>query len=90
MTGHTTTDSGEVSAHCVQRDPLAGGGADTAAACLLAEATAFARKAAQGPTRAYAARKTLLHAWAVGGISAADEERPPLLHGQVSLCRGQR
>ncbi|MGI5142724.1 enoyl-CoA hydratase/isomerase family protein [Streptomyces sp. CA-106110] len=40
---------------------------------LLAEATAFARKAAKGPTRAYAAHKALLRAWAVGGISAADE-----------------
>ncbi|MDF3139790.1 MULTISPECIES: hypothetical protein [unclassified Streptomyces] len=66
MTGHTTTDNGGVSAHCVQRDPSDGGDADTAAACLLAEATAFARMAAQGPTRAYAAH--LLHAWALGAI----------------------
>ncbi|MEV5149309.1 enoyl-CoA hydratase/isomerase family protein [Streptomyces sp. NPDC052727] len=40
---------------------------------LLAEATAFARKAANGPTRAYAAHKALLRAWAVGGVAAADE-----------------
>jgi enoyl-CoA hydratase/carnithine racemase len=40
---------------------------------LYPEATAFAQRVAQGPTRAYAAHKTLLRAWAVGGISAADE-----------------
>ncbi|MFD7443544.1 enoyl-CoA hydratase/isomerase family protein [Streptomyces sp. NPDC059909] len=40
---------------------------------LLAEATAFALKAAKGPTRAYAAHKALLRAWAVGGVSTADE-----------------
>lgn len=40
---------------------------------LLAEATAFARKAAKGATRAYAAHKALLRVWAVGGVSAADE-----------------
>ncbi|MGW5433753.1 enoyl-CoA hydratase/isomerase family protein [Streptomyces sp. NPDC004059] len=40
---------------------------------LLPEATAFARKVAKGPTRAYAAHKALLRAWAVGGTSAADE-----------------
>jgi enoyl-CoA hydratase/carnithine racemase len=40
---------------------------------LVPEATAFARKLAQGPTRAYAAHKTLLRAWAVGGVAAADE-----------------
>jgi hypothetical protein len=57
MTGHISTDDGGVSAHCVQRDPLDGGDAETAAACLLAEGTAFARMAAQGPTRAYAAHK---------------------------------
>ncbi len=40
---------------------------------LLQEARAFALKVAQGPTRAYAAHKALLRAWAVGGVSAADE-----------------
>jgi enoyl-CoA hydratase/carnithine racemase len=40
---------------------------------LLDEATAFARKAAQGPTRAHAAHKALLRTWAVGGTAAADE-----------------
>jgi enoyl-CoA hydratase/carnithine racemase len=40
---------------------------------LLQEATAFARTVAQGPTRAYAAHKALLRAWAVGGVAAADE-----------------
>lgn len=40
---------------------------------LLKEATAFAQKLAKGPTRAYAAHKALLRAWAVGGIAAADE-----------------
>jgi enoyl-CoA hydratase/carnithine racemase len=40
---------------------------------LLDEATAFADKLATGPTRAYAAHKALLRAWAVGGIAAADE-----------------
>ncbi|MFK0153976.1 enoyl-CoA hydratase/isomerase family protein [Streptomyces sp. NPDC090493] len=40
---------------------------------LSAEATAFARRAAKGPTRAYAAHKALLRAWAVGGVAAADE-----------------
>lgn len=40
---------------------------------LLNEATAFVEKVAKGPTRAYAAHKALLRAWAVGGVSAADE-----------------
>jgi enoyl-CoA hydratase/carnithine racemase len=40
---------------------------------LVPKATAFARRLAQGPTRAYAAHKTLLRAWAVGGVAAADE-----------------
>ena len=40
---------------------------------LLAQARAFAQKAAQGPTRAYAAHKALLRAWAVGGVAAADD-----------------
>jgi autotransporter-associated beta strand protein len=42
-------------------------------ASLLDETLAFAQKAAHGPTRAYAAHKALLRAWAVGGVSAADE-----------------
>jgi hypothetical protein len=40
---------------------------------LLTEATALARKIANGPTRAYAAHKALLRAWSVGGVCAADE-----------------
>jgi enoyl-CoA hydratase/carnithine racemase len=40
---------------------------------LLEEATAFAHRVAKGPTRAYAAHKALLRAWAVGGVAAADE-----------------
>ncbi|HMJ35905.1 MAG TPA: enoyl-CoA hydratase/isomerase family protein [Baekduia sp.] len=40
---------------------------------LLEEATAFARRVAKGPTRAYAAHKALLRAWAVGGVAAADQ-----------------
>jgi enoyl-CoA hydratase/carnithine racemase len=40
---------------------------------LVAEATAYATKIAAGPTRAYAAHKALLRAWAVGGVAAADE-----------------
>lgn len=40
---------------------------------LLDEATAFARQAADGPTRAHAAHKALLRTWAVGGTAAADE-----------------
>lgn len=40
---------------------------------LLAETNAFAAKLATGPTRAHAAHKALLRAWAVGGVGAADE-----------------
>lgn len=40
---------------------------------LVNEARAFAEKVAQGPTRAYAAHKALLRAWAVGGVAAADD-----------------
>jgi enoyl-CoA hydratase/carnithine racemase len=40
---------------------------------LLAEARAFAHKVSRGPTRAYAAHKALLRAWAVGGTAAADQ-----------------
>lgn len=42
-------------------------------AALLEQATAFARRLAKGPTRAHAAHKALLRAWAVGGVAAADE-----------------
>jgi enoyl-CoA hydratase/carnithine racemase len=37
------------------------------------ETTAFAERVAKGPTRAHAAHKALLRAWAVGGVAAADE-----------------
>jgi enoyl-CoA hydratase/carnithine racemase len=40
---------------------------------LVAQATAFARKVATGPTKAHAAHKALLRTWAVGGVAAADE-----------------
>jgi enoyl-CoA hydratase/carnithine racemase len=40
---------------------------------LARESAEFAQKVAKGPTRAYAAHKALLRAWAVGGVSAADE-----------------
>ncbi|MEX3854568.1 enoyl-CoA hydratase/isomerase family protein [Paraburkholderia sp. BR10923] len=40
---------------------------------LLKAASDFARKLAHGPTRAYAAHKALLRAWAGGGVAAADE-----------------
>jgi enoyl-CoA hydratase/carnithine racemase len=40
---------------------------------LVCEATDFAQQVASGPTRAYAAHKTLLRTWAVAGVSAADE-----------------
>ena len=39
----------------------------------MLEARAFASKVAKGPTRAYAAHKALLRAWAVGGVNAADD-----------------
>ena len=39
---------------------------------LLKESSAFAYKIARGPTRAYAAHKALLRAWAVGGVAATD------------------
>ena len=39
---------------------------------LLAEATAFARRLAAGPTRAHGVHKTLLREWKTGGVSAAD------------------
>ena len=40
---------------------------------LVDEATALAERLARGPTRAHAAHKALLRAWAVGGVAAADE-----------------
>lgn len=40
---------------------------------LAAEAEAFARRLAQGPTRAHAAHKTLLRLWAAGGVQSADD-----------------
>src|SRR5712672_559896 len=42
------------------------------AAGLAAEADALAQRLALGPTRSYAATRTLLKAWAGGGITAAD------------------
>ncbi|CAB3788417.1 Short-chain-enoyl-CoA hydratase [Paraburkholderia caffeinitolerans] len=39
---------------------------------LMAQASDFARKAAAGPTRAYAAHKALLRIWAEGGVAVAD------------------
>jgi enoyl-CoA hydratase/carnithine racemase len=42
-------------------------------AALIDEAMAFAHRIALGPTRAYAAHKALLRAWAVGGVAAADD-----------------
>src|SRR5260221_460929 len=43
-----------------------------AEAKLDAEANALAKRLASGPTRSYAATRTLLKAWAGGGITAAD------------------
>lgn len=40
---------------------------------LVERATDFARKIAQGPTRAHSVHKALLRAWATGGVSAADD-----------------
>ena len=40
---------------------------------LADEAAALAERIADGPTRAHAAHKALLRAWAVGGVAAADE-----------------
>ena len=39
---------------------------------LDAEANTLAKRLASGPTRSYAATRTLLKAWAGGGITAAD------------------
>ena len=44
-----------------------------AEADLLTESRAFVEKLALGPTRAYAAHKALLRAWATGGVAAADQ-----------------
>jgi len=43
---------------------------------LDAEAEALARHLASGPTRSYAATRTLLKAWSGGGITAADAVMP--------------
>jgi enoyl-CoA hydratase/carnithine racemase len=40
---------------------------------LTAEGRAFARSLANGPTRAHAATKRMLHTWRSGGVAAADE-----------------
>jgi len=40
---------------------------------LLAHSRAFVSKLAKGPTRAFAAHKLLLRAWANGGVAAADQ-----------------
>src|ERR1700755_322580 len=39
---------------------------------LAATAAALARQLATGPTRSYAATRTLLKAWSSGGVAAAD------------------
>jgi enoyl-CoA hydratase/carnithine racemase len=39
---------------------------------LLEDASAFARKLADGPTRAHLAHKALLRTWTAGGLAAAD------------------
>jgi enoyl-CoA hydratase/carnithine racemase len=39
---------------------------------LTAAAAALARQLATGPTRSYAATRTLLKAWSSGGVAAAD------------------
>ena len=38
-----------------------------------AEADALVRRLAVGPTRSYAATRTLLKAWSSGGVAATDE-----------------
>ena len=40
--------------------------------CLASEGRAFARTLANGPTRAHAVTKRVLHAWRSGGVAAAD------------------
>src|SRR6266436_7747393 len=42
------------------------------ASSLTSEGRAFAQTLANGPTRAYAAAKRMLHAWRSGGVAAAD------------------
>jgi enoyl-CoA hydratase/carnithine racemase len=39
---------------------------------LAATASALAKQLATGPTRSYAATRTLLKAWSSGGVAAAD------------------
>jgi len=43
-----------------------------------AEASALAKHLASGPTRSYAATRTLLKAWSGGGIAAADAVMPDI------------
>src|SRR6266581_5150597 len=45
---------------------------------LDAEAEALAQRLASGPTRSYAATRTLLKAWSGGGIAAADAVMPDI------------
>jgi enoyl-CoA hydratase len=40
---------------------------------LSEEGRAFAHSLANGPTRAHAATKRMLHAWRSGGVAAADQ-----------------
>jgi enoyl-CoA hydratase/carnithine racemase len=43
---------------------------------LAAEAETLAQRLASGPTRSYAATRTILKAWSGGGITAADAVMP--------------
>ncbi|HEY2587486.1 MAG TPA: hypothetical protein VGI81_17200 [Tepidisphaeraceae bacterium] len=52
---------------------------------LDAEADALARRLASGPTRSYAATRTLLKAWSSGGVAAADAV---MLHAAMDLHNG--
>jgi enoyl-CoA hydratase/carnithine racemase len=57
-----------------------------------AEALALAQRLANGPTRSYAAIRTLLKAWAGGGIAAADTVLLDVtmpLHGSEDARRGR-
>jgi enoyl-CoA hydratase/carnithine racemase len=61
-------------------EPISGGQAEALGiathvvpdAQLESEADALARRLASGPTRSYAATRTLLKAWSSGGVTAAD------------------
>jgi len=48
------------------------------AAQLDAETQALAQRLATGPTRSYAATRTILKAWSGGGITAADAVMPDI------------